>query len=319
MAPREEHSQNILARNVANTASAPTVTVTPADLNRDLLITLFRFKQGAKLKKFLIEKTKEEKTYYSLAEILTLLKDIIRRERLFDERNPSIILCSKQLEEALDQHALHVTEVRDLVLKQVYRLPDQTTRDRVTPQEPQQQGNLPRMHSMPVPGGPPQAEGPRVIRTASIATSIQTNRNARFNLKPLFLKVARSVEGTNPSQTIFTYGEVTLLLSKYILARKETLFDHRNIKLVLVKEDPLGKAFGVTAFHRCQVNALLRSQLIPLHPDSHPDETEVTSTASPGVSLSVEERPVPILPTRGPITSYPTISVWYQEYNYQRD
>ena len=271
------------------------------------------------MKKFLIEKTKEEKTYYSLAEILTLLKDIIRRERLFDERNPSIILCSKQLEEALDQRALHVTEVRDLVLKQVYLLPDQTTRDRVTPQGSQQQGTLPRMNNMHVPRVPPQAEGPRVIRTASIITSIQTNRNARFNLKPLFLKVTRSVEGANQSQTIFTYGEVTLLLSKYILARKETLFDHRNIKLVLVKEDPLGKAFGVSAFHRCQVNALLRSQLIPLHPDSHPDETGVTSTASPGVSLSVGERQVPIRSTRGPLNPYPTISVWYQEYNYQRD
>ena len=47
--------------------------------------------------------------------------------------------------------------------------------------------------------------------------------------------------------------QVTLLLSKYILAKKESFFDPRNIKLALVKNDPLGHAFQVDAFHRCQV------------------------------------------------------------------
>lgn len=66
-------------------------------------------------------------------------------------------------------------------------------------------------------------------------------------------QVVQLVPGTDPKQTIFSYEEVTLLLSKYILSRKDDIFDPRNIKLALVANDPIGDAFGVKAFHRCQV------------------------------------------------------------------
>ena len=68
-----------------------------------------------------------------------------------------------------------------------------------------------------------------------------------------FWQVVQLVPGTDLKQTIFTYDEVTLLLSKYILSRKDDIFDPRNIKLALVANDPIGDAFGVKAFHRCQV------------------------------------------------------------------
>ena len=49
----------------------------------------------------------------------------------------------------------------------------------------------------------------------------------------------------------------------------------------MVAGDPLGEAFGVRAFHRCQVNNLLKNQLIPL-PESNGTETtaEVRSNGS---------------------------------------
>ena len=45
-------------------------------------------------------------------QILTILKETISNQKMFDERNPSVIMCSKPLEKALNQKALHVTEVR---------------------------------------------------------------------------------------------------------------------------------------------------------------------------------------------------------------
>ena len=45
-------------------------------------------------------------------QILTILKDVISSEKMFDERNPSVIICSKPLEAALNLRALRVTEVR---------------------------------------------------------------------------------------------------------------------------------------------------------------------------------------------------------------
>ena len=62
------------------------------------------------------------KRYYRLVDILNSLKKIIREENLFDQTNPSIILCSPELEGAINQKALHVTEVRDHVLVQLIRV-----------------------------------------------------------------------------------------------------------------------------------------------------------------------------------------------------
>ena len=233
--------------------------VTPNVQNAQLLNTVFKFKRGAPLKIYLSKITSTERTYYTLREILTIIKKVIGEEKMFDERNPSVILCSEELEQALDQKALHVTEVRDLVMNQIEKVLD-------APLGMCGSINIGRPGRLvQQPKGPLQSETPRLQRTVCVTTNIQ---DAKFRLKPLFLIVVRSVEGTNPEQTIFTYQEVTLLLSKYILAKKDVLFDHRNIKLAIVKNDPLGAAFGVSAFHRCQANALLRSQLIPLHPDT---------------------------------------------------
>ena len=40
------------------------------------------------------------------------LEKLIKSERMFDEWNPTVIMCSPNLEEALNVKALHVTEIR---------------------------------------------------------------------------------------------------------------------------------------------------------------------------------------------------------------
>ena len=116
---------------------------------------------------------------------------------------------------------------------------------------------------------PPEAEQPALSsqtpRIAGVVDSVLfTNRLARFFLKTKFLLVLLSVPGANQKQIIFTYEEVTSLLSKYVIMKRDQLFNPRNIKLAIVENDPLGEAFGVRCFHRCQVNNMLRSQLIPV-------------------------------------------------------
>jgi len=241
-------------------------------------------------------KTGVEKTYYTLAEILTILKDVIRGEQQFDENNPSVILCSRDLEEALNMKALHVTEIRDLVLNHITKVPDQTLRDTFTQSV---NININATRNVTNSQAPPAVVPPRVIRTATISTAVFTDKNAKFTLKPKFLDVVRRVPNTDPKKIVFTYEEVTLLLSKYILARKDKIFDPRNIKLALVANDPIGEAFGVKAFHRCQVNNLLRSQLIPIAESNYSENAVVNSTSSPGVNVLVTEKHVPIVSERG--------------------
>ena len=138
--------------------------------------------------------------------------------------------------------------------------------------------------------------------------------------------MVRTVDEVNPKQTVFTYEEVnqktpknylfffnlalfqiTSILSKYILSKKNAIFDTRNIKLALVENDPLGKAFGVTAFHRCQVNALLRTQLIPVHPDCPLDQLSTTTNSSPNLSVSSTERSVPVVSAPASSSSSPSL------------
>ena len=87
------------------------------------------------------------------------------------------------------------------------------------------------------------------------------------------------------------------------MSKKDTFFDPRNIKLALVRDDPLGYAFGVEAFHRCQVNSLLRQQLLPLNPNTPSEVVTTTSTSSPGLSVSVQDQPVAIISAKDAPTS----------------
>ena len=259
--------------------------VTPVELNKNLLNTLFKFNPLSKLKCFLVSKTGVEKTYYSLAEILTILKNIIKGEGMFDHANPSVIICSPELERALNMKALHVTEIRDLVLSQITKVPDQSLRKTTNISRTNLNFKVKRESNQQT----QQQHSSRITRTANISTAIFTDKKAKFTLKPKFLKVVRLVPGINNTQTVFSYEEVTLLLSKYILARKKEIFDPRNIKLALVGNDPLGDAFGVKAFHRCQVNNLLRSQLIPVNSDYPPDVAIVIRTNRTNSGISGHE------------------------------
>ena len=92
--------------------------------SKPLLHSKFKFKPNSKLYKYICEKTDDEQKIYLLSELLTVLKNVTRREAQFDERNPSIIICSPDLEEALNMKTLHVTEIRDLVLSHLIKVPD---------------------------------------------------------------------------------------------------------------------------------------------------------------------------------------------------
>ena len=57
------------------------------------------------------------------------LKVIVRSEKLFDIKNPSIIMCDSDLELALDMKDLHVTEIRNQILKQLTLVKQQNWHD----------------------------------------------------------------------------------------------------------------------------------------------------------------------------------------------
>ena len=78
----------------------------------------------APLRTYIKKKLGSVEPRYTLREVLTILKNIISDEEMFDMHNPAIILCDQELGEALNRETLNVTEIRALVYSQLERLPE---------------------------------------------------------------------------------------------------------------------------------------------------------------------------------------------------
>lgn len=82
-----------------------------------------------------------------------------------------------------------------------------------------------------------------------------------FTLSKDLKSVFTELPNFNKESKGYTYSEIILLLTKYLIKHKDTLFDPRNISVALVKDTPLGVALKVDAFHRCQAHYYLQKQL----------------------------------------------------------
>ena len=81
--------------------------------------TVISFEEGSTLKAYIEKKSLISKTFYVIGEVLAILKTVIIKEKMYDEGNPYIVLCSQELEEALDRKALHVSQLTDRIMSQI--------------------------------------------------------------------------------------------------------------------------------------------------------------------------------------------------------
>ena len=75
-----------------------------------------KWKEGSRLKQFLNLKCDDNERSFTYIQVLKILKDVIISEKLYDPKNPAIILCNDDLELALDQRALHVSQLNAAIL-----------------------------------------------------------------------------------------------------------------------------------------------------------------------------------------------------------
>ena len=243
-----------------------------SELNYKLLNTVFLFKEGSKLRTFLLEKEviDKDKKYLTLAVIMLALKKIIKDEKLYDENNTKIILCSQELEDAINRKAMHSSEVRNEVIKQLLIAYDQPSLRNILLGQNWMQRQVEwhpiwnTLHLESI-----EASHNTILQLTdelNIINSIPAH--SKFTPTPDFLKVLHLAPGINREQTTFTFSEIVCLLSSYILSKQDEFFDKRDIKIAIVKDDLLGIAFGVKAFHRNQVVSLMTKQLIPADQES---------------------------------------------------
>ena len=215
------------------------MSATGFDSSRDLgLNTPFKLKVHSPLKHYLEFLTKKEQSIYSLREIFTILKRVIGEGGHFDKTNPSIIVLdnNSELERALCVKACHVSEVRNLVMKQIEVYPTQS-----------------------------QGVGKSFESVGQVSCSGADGSADKYFVKQDFLRVLSPRESCLKvsDQVLFSFEEVASLFSRYILNNRENIFDKRNLKVAIIKNDPLGVVLGIDYFHRCQASSIIRSQLVP--------------------------------------------------------
>ncbi len=115
--PREPTSGGEVARVTRPSGRTPPETL--EQVNQQYLKSKYKFKEGAPLKEYLQQRISSFREPCTLVEVLTWLKEIIRDNLLFDERNPAMLVGDAPLEAALRKKKVHVNNIRSVVIQQM--------------------------------------------------------------------------------------------------------------------------------------------------------------------------------------------------------
>ncbi len=89
------------------------------EINQQVLHSKYMFRENTPLKEYLRQRVPALREVHMLRELLTMLKDIIRDNFLFDENNPSMIVGDPPLEAVLGKREVDVSEIRSVVHHQL--------------------------------------------------------------------------------------------------------------------------------------------------------------------------------------------------------
>jgi hypothetical protein len=79
----------------------------------------YEFVPGAPLRRFIYNVKKTIKIYYQLHEVITLVREIIRDNCLYDKTNTAVIVCDSELEKVFDTNGMHVSELKGKIMEQL--------------------------------------------------------------------------------------------------------------------------------------------------------------------------------------------------------
>ena len=216
---------------------------------------LYRFRDTSTLKNYIIHKRPTWNIIFLLKDLLLLVRDIIRDEGLFDNNNPAIIMCDTALEQALNMKALHVTQIRAIIVSNLLHVEHRAV--------------LPRMEPIP----PETFDTPTTSTAVQLSTCSRKNKTNGSNtsrigqlyvIKQRFYHLLATVPDFDRRITYFTYDQITTVFAKYMLRRLPDFLDRRNILTAIIKDDELRNVFGVNAFHRNQVNYYINQHITPI-------------------------------------------------------
>lgn len=230
------------------------------EANAELTSQFLTFQKNAPLRAYIARKnTSFPLDCFTMNTLLVALKNIIRDEKLYDHGNVTMVLCSPDLEAALEVASFHVVQLRDILAEQLQmqlklcvnysfkalqarQLPK---RSRLTVKLNYKDRDVRRVHIPP--GNNP------VLRELQ-PTLFSMWSPVKWEMKPELREVLLA-ELDDPSQTLFTYNHVTRLLDSYFYNHQ--LLDRSNDSVYIIKSTPLEKIFHVHVFAAWQLPRLL--------------------------------------------------------------
>lgn len=180
------------------------------------------------------------------------LRNIIGNEKLFDPRNKHIVVCDREMEKGLDVKAFHTSQLQTLVAKQTKVIAGFESAASLRKCQ-QELLALSFWNQCTIFSN--AYTGP--INQHSLNFDIE----ASYTVSPGLLKAIRGFAGIGPKGTVWPYRKICSAVALRIMSNKHLLFDLRNITIAMVRDDLLGKAFGMDHFSRSQITNLIRSQL----------------------------------------------------------
>ena len=117
----------------------------------------------------------------------------------------------------------------------------------------------------------------------NIPPEIFINTEDEFRLRPRYEATLASLARFPANRTLYKYREIKMWTHQYLFTHQNRLFDQRNRNVALVAADPMGRAFGVRAFHRRQLVALMQQQLLPAE---EPESPPLSPSIIPGSRIS---------------------------------
>ncbi len=161
--PRGPANGEEVARITRPSGRTPPETL--EQVNQQYLKSKYKFKEGAPLKEYLQQRVPNFREPCTFREVLTWLKEIIRDNLLFDERNPAMIVGDAPLETALRNKKVHMNDIRSVVIQQLMMV-----EARQGPWNPAMlMRGMTRLESMPTPSRPE-------VRVATTPTGAQGAR-----------------------------------------------------------------------------------------------------------------------------------------------
>jgi hypothetical protein len=200
---------------------------------------------------------------YVLHQILWLINQIILTDQLYDKENPYVIVCDAFLDTALNVHALHTTQLKEMVLRQMM--------DTGTSQTQIQKDNTPKMEYRYFDGqNNTRATIPTWANMKAKAIEYRLNIDPHHNDEDLYrldqdfyeemIKVPQ-----NERKFVYKYNDILWMFYRYIHHNKNTIVDNRNVKVLTIKNTPLKNIWGTDTIASCQVHYFIQSVIKPLN------------------------------------------------------